>query len=77
MPCQSSRRKRVAGEFPGHQLRRPRVAASGIRREVSLTHIIPIFFYLSIGMHASIFIGSVGNPGVISFRILSLLPRFG
>jgi hypothetical protein len=40
-------------------------------------HIVPIFLYLSIGMHASIFIRSVGNPSVISFLILSLLPGFG
>jgi hypothetical protein len=33
--------------------------------------------YLSIGMHASIIIGSVGNPSVLSFHILSLLPGFG
>jgi hypothetical protein len=26
--------------------------ASGIRRQVSLTHIVPIFLYLSIGLHA-------------------------
>jgi hypothetical protein len=42
-----------------------------------LMHIVPIFLYLSIGMHASIFIRSVGNPSVISFHILSLLPGFG
>jgi hypothetical protein len=40
-------------------------------------HIVPIFLYLSIGMHANIFIGSVGIPSVISFLILSLLPGFG
>jgi hypothetical protein len=28
-------------------------------------------------MHASIFIGGVENPSVISFRILSLLSGFG
>jgi hypothetical protein len=44
---------------------------------VSLTHIVLIFLYLTIGMHASIFIISVGNPSVISFLILSLLPGFG
>jgi hypothetical protein len=33
-------------------------------------HIVPIFLYLSIGMHASI----VGNPSVISFHVLSFLP---
>jgi hypothetical protein len=40
-------------------------------------HIVPIFLYLSIGMHASIFIGSVEDPSVISFHILSLLLGFG
>jgi hypothetical protein len=42
-----------------------------------LMHIVPIFLYLSIGMLASIFIRSVGNPSVISFLILSLLLGFG
>jgi hypothetical protein len=36
-------------------------------------HIVPIFLYLYIGMCASIFVGIVGNPSVISFHILSLL----
>jgi hypothetical protein len=40
-------------------------------------HIIPIFLYLSIGMHAGIFVGIVGNSSVISFHILSLLSRLG
>jgi hypothetical protein len=40
-------------------------------------HIVPIFLYLSIGMHASIFIRIVGNPSVISFHILSLLMGLG
>jgi hypothetical protein len=35
------------------------------------------FLYLSIGMHTSIFIRSVGNPSVISFLIFLLLPGFG
>jgi hypothetical protein len=42
-----------------------------------LMHIIHIFLYLSIEMHASIFSRSVGNSSVISFLILSLLPGFG
>jgi hypothetical protein len=42
-----------------------------------MTHIVPIFLYLSIGMHASIFIGIVGNPSVIYFHVLSLLPGLG
>jgi hypothetical protein len=41
---------------------------------MSLMHIVPIFLYLSIGMHASIVIGIVGNPSVISFHVLSFLP---
>jgi hypothetical protein len=49
---QSLRRERIAGEFPRHQLRRHRAAANGIRRQVSLTHVVPIFLYLSIGLHA-------------------------
>jgi hypothetical protein len=44
---------------------------------VSLMHMVPIFLYLSIGMHASIFVGIDGNPSVISFHILSLLPGLG
>jgi hypothetical protein len=40
-------------------------------------HIVPIFLYLSIGMHASIFYQNCGNPSVISFYILSLLPELG
>jgi hypothetical protein len=44
---------------------------------VSLMHIIHIFLYLSIGMHASIFVGIVRNPSVISFYVLSLLPGLG
>jgi hypothetical protein len=44
---------------------------------VSLTHIVPISLYLSIGMHASIVVGIVGNPSVISFHILSLLLGLG
>jgi hypothetical protein len=36
-------------------------------------HIVPIFLYLSTGMHASIVVGIVGNPSVISFYVLSLL----
>jgi hypothetical protein len=40
-------------------------------------HIIPIFLYLSIGMHASIFVGIVGNSSVMSFHILSLLSGLG
>jgi hypothetical protein len=44
---------------------------------VFLTHIIPIFLYLSIGMHASIVVRIVGNPSVISFHVLSLLPGLG
>jgi hypothetical protein len=39
-----------------------------------LMHIVPIFLYLSIGMHASIVARIVGNPSVMSFHILSLLP---
>jgi hypothetical protein len=35
---------------------------------VYLTHIIPIFLYLSIGMHASIFVRSVGN--LVSYLFL-------
>jgi hypothetical protein len=42
-----------------------------------LTHIVPIFLYLSIGMHASIVVGIIGNPSVISFHVLSLLPGLG
>jgi hypothetical protein len=37
-------------------------------------HSIPIFLYLSIGIHASIFIRSVGNPSVIAFRVGLDLP---
>jgi hypothetical protein len=40
-------------------------------------HIVPIFLYLSIGMHASIVVAIVGNPSVISFHVLSLLPGLG
>jgi hypothetical protein len=40
-------------------------------------YIVPIFLYLSIGMHASIFIKSAGNPSVMPFLILSLLPDLG
>jgi hypothetical protein len=42
-----------------------------------MTHIVPIFLYLSIGMHVSIFVRIDGNPSVISFHILSLLPGLG
>jgi hypothetical protein len=73
----SLRRERAAGELPRHQLQRPQAAVSEIRRQVSMMHIVPIFLYLSIGMHASIFIGGVENPSVISFCILSLLSGFG
>jgi hypothetical protein len=73
----SSRRERAARELPRHQLRRLRAAAGMIQSQVSLMHIVPIFLYLAIGMHASIFIRSVGNPSVRSFLILSLLPGFG
>jgi hypothetical protein len=44
---------------------------------VFLTHIVPIFLYLSIGMHASIVVGIVGNPSIISFYVLSLLLGLG
>jgi hypothetical protein len=40
-------------------------------------HIVPIFLYLSIGMHTSIFVGIVGSSSVISFHILSLLSGLG
>jgi hypothetical protein len=40
-------------------------------------HIVPIFLYLSIGMHASIVVGIIGNPSVIYFHVLSLLPGLG
>jgi hypothetical protein len=40
-------------------------------------HIVPIFLYLSIGMHASIVVGIIGNPSVICFHVLSLLPGLG
>jgi hypothetical protein len=40
-------------------------------------HNVPIFLYLSIGMHASIIVGIVGNPSVISFQVLFLLPGLG
>jgi hypothetical protein len=40
-------------------------------------HIVPIFLYLSIGMHASIVVGIVGNPSIISFYVLSLLLGLG
>jgi hypothetical protein len=40
-------------------------------------YILHIFLYLSIGMHASIVVGIIGNPSVISFHVLSLLPRLG
>jgi hypothetical protein len=59
LACRSSRRKRAAREFSRHRLRRPRATASGIQRQVSLIHIVPIFLYLSMGMHASIFLSEV------------------
>jgi hypothetical protein len=37
-------------------------------------HIVPIFLYLYIGMHGSIVVGIVGNPSVLSFHVLFLLP---
>jgi hypothetical protein len=40
-------------------------------------HIVPIFLYLSIGMHASITTRIVGNPSVIYFHILFLLSGLG
>jgi hypothetical protein len=72
-----SRRERAARGLPRHRLRTPRAVASGIRMQVFLMHIVPIFLYLSMRMQASIFSRSVGNPSVISFHILSLLPEFG
>jgi hypothetical protein len=44
---------------------------------VSLMHIVPIFLYLFIGMHASIVVGFIRNPSVIYFHVLSLLPGLG
>jgi hypothetical protein len=38
---------------------------------------VPIFLYLSIGMHASIVVRFIGNPSVISFHVLYLLPGLG
>jgi hypothetical protein len=35
------------------------------------------FLYVFIGLHASVFVGIIGNPSVISFHILSLIPRLG
>jgi hypothetical protein len=40
-------------------------------------HIVPIFLYLSIGMHASIVVRIIANPSVISFHVLSLLLGLG
>jgi hypothetical protein len=48
--CQSPSREQAGGELPRHRLR---AAASGICRQVSLMHFVPIFLYLSIGLHAS------------------------
>jgi hypothetical protein len=44
---------------------------------VLLQLIVPIFLYLPIGMHASTFIGGVGNPSVIYFHILSCYRGLG
>jgi hypothetical protein len=56
---------------------RSQPATSGIQCHVSSTHIVPIFLYLSIGMRASIVAKIVGNPNIMSFHILSLLPGLG
>jgi hypothetical protein len=44
---------------------------------MSLAYIVPIFLYLSIGMHASVFVEIVGILCVIPFYVLSLLSGLG
>jgi hypothetical protein len=53
-----------------------RERASGIGRQVSSKHVAQIL-YLFIGLHASIFVGIVGNPMCHTFHVLSLLPGIG
>jgi hypothetical protein len=72
--CRSSSRERAGGELPRHRLRRPRAAATRIRRQVSLMHVVPIFCtYLYDCM--LVFMSELWEYlRVISFHVLSLLP---